>query len=114
MGLFSKTAINTGTDSLKITSKYFSLDIPYAKIISAELRTDVDLGRMITGTQGGLTYCGQFKNEEFGMFDVLFHPTALLLLVIRYGDDKTVVVNGRTVEKTKEIHGIISQRMKSE
>ncbi|WP_400202806.1 PH domain-containing protein [Methanomethylophilus alvi] len=104
MGFFSKNDIRMEEDAFIFKSKYFSYEIPYTDIKDVKLRDDIDLGRMITGTSGALSHYGNFKNDDYGSYDVIFHVTAKLLIVLEFGEGKHVVFNMGNVESTKDFY----------
>ena len=73
------------------------------EILSVDYETELDLGKRINGNGSVRIQAGQFRNERFGNYRLYSYNRCSEYVVIGT-ETKTIVVNDKTPEKTKELY----------
>lgn len=73
------------------------------EILSVDYEKELDLGRRINGNGSVRIQAGQFRNERFGNYRLYSYNGCREYVVIGT-EDKMIVVNDKTSEKTKELY----------
>lgn len=73
------------------------------EILSVDYEKELDLGRRTNGNGSVRIQAGQFRNKRFGNYR-LYSYNACREYVVIDTEDKTIVVNDKTPERTKELY----------
>lgn len=94
-------------NTLKIEADYWSdLQIDCDKIENAEYRDTFDKGTRTNGLGSARLSLGNFRNDEFSDYTLYSYNQNDSCVVMRV-DGKTLVVNGKTADETKELYNLI-------
>lgn len=94
-------------NTFKIEPDYWSdLQIDCDKIENAEYRDTFDKGVRTNGLGSARLSLGNFRNDEFGDYTLYSYNQNDSCVVMRV-DGKTLVVNGKTADETKELYNLI-------
>lgn len=94
-------------NTLKIEADYWSdLQIDCDKIENAEYRDTFDKGTRTNGLGSARLSLGNFRNDEFGDYTLYTYNQNDSCVVMRV-NGKTLVVNGKTADETKELYNLI-------
>ncbi|MCB6201726.1 DUF3784 domain-containing protein [Extibacter muris] len=117
IGLLVAAALYTGDvnvrfemDGMNIhTSVIGNKRVEYEDIRSVAYEEDMDVGRRTGGIGSFRIQAGGFKNSEFGAYHLYSYTDCDEYVVMEtvYG---TVVINGKTTSKTRELYQEISER----
>ena len=73
------------------------------EILSVDYEKELDLGRRTNGNGSVRIQAGQFRNKRFGNYRLYSYNACREYVVIDI-EDKTIVVNDKTPERTKELY----------
>lgn len=94
-------------NTFKIEANYWTdLQIDCDKIENAEYRDTFDKGTRTNGLGSARLSLGNFRNDEFGDYTLYSYNKNDSCVVMRV-DGKTLVVNGKTADETKELYNLI-------
>lgn len=82
------------------------MQIDCDKIENAEYRDTFDKGNRTNGLGSARLSLGNFRNDELGDYILYSYNKNDSCIVIRV-DGKTLVVNGKTDDETKELYNLI-------
>lgn len=108
--LTGKYSVNYGADSFTVDANYQgNTKINYADIESMEYRETDDAGGRDFGFATPFIMMGKYTNKEFGSYTRYTYTSCDSCVVIKTGK-KTLVVNGKDVERTKEIYNNLQKK----
>lgn len=79
--------------SVSVEAPYCKVTIAYSEIETIELRTELDRGKRTKGLSSSEMKSGNYKNEEFGDYLCATYTSSDVYIVIKRGNEKTVVLN---------------------
>lgn len=79
--------------SVFVEAPYCKVTIAYSEIETIELRTELDRGKRTKGLSSSEMKSGNYKNEEFGDYLCATYTSSDVYIVIKRGNEKTVVLN---------------------
>lgn len=80
-------------DAVSVEAPYCKVTIAYSEIETIELRTVWIRGRRTKGLSSSEMQSGNYKNEEFGDYLCATYTSSDVYIVIKRGNEKTVVLN---------------------
>lgn len=80
-------------NSVSVEAPYCKLTFAYSEIESIELRTEWNRGKRTKGLSNSQMQSGNYKNEEFGDYLCATYTSSDVYIVIKRGNEKTVVLN---------------------
>lgn len=95
--------VTADDDYVSIDATMVHEDIPYSSITSVELRDDVDYGHRVAGLSNGGYLTGDFRNDEFGDYQLAVHRDVDLCVVIHWSGG-VMVVNCGDAGSTEELY----------
>lgn len=95
--------VTTDDDSVSIDATMVHEDIPYSSITSVELRNDVDYGHRVAGLSNGGYLTGEFRNDEFGSYQLAVNRDVDLCVVIHWSGG-VMVVNCADAGSTEDLY----------
>lgn len=104
LGFTGDLQVQYDDTSFTIEASYWSdLTVEYAAIDSVEYREYCEPGRRTNGFGSPRLSMGTFYNEEFGTYTRYSYTACKACVVVKSGE-KTLVIGGADVERTKEIY----------
>lgn len=90
----------------------YQIVISYAEIQNVDYLEDEDysLGEMLEGVQGRRLWCGRWKNEALGEYELYADPKVKAWAVIKT-DSGTVLFNAENNEMTKKLADAIREQL---
>lgn len=80
-------------DSVSVDAPFCKVTVAYSEIETVELRTVLDRGKRTKGLSSSEMKSGNYKNEEFGDYLCATYTSSDVYIVIKRGNEKTVVLN---------------------
>ena len=81
-----------------------TVSVVWDEIEESEVRSDVDYGTCISGTDTAREKSGVWQNDEFGEYDLYINPKIGSCIVCRLDSGRYVVVNIESEKTTQSLH----------
>lgn len=101
-------------DSVSVEAPYCKVTIAYSEIETVELRSIWIRGRRTKGLSSSEMQSGNYKNEEFGDYLCATYTSSNVYIVIKRGNEKTVVLNQTDNAATEALFRSIQEKRNTE
>ncbi len=105
------TGVKTEDNQLTIKALFFSETIEYSDIASIELRTDIDYGTRVVGSDFIGAKSGAFSNKEFGKYRCAIVSSQKDAIVVKKTDGSYVVFNTKNNDELNNILNTVKSKM---
>ncbi|MDR0198173.1 MAG: hypothetical protein LBI08_00315 [Methanomassiliicoccaceae archaeon] len=93
-------SVSMDDDKLNVSAPMMKRSVDYDDIVKVELRSDIIIGSRANGLGNVKINSGNFKNVEFGHYDLAGYNDVRVYVVVTPVSGKVLVFNLDTVDKT--------------
>lgn len=97
--------VELSPDGMKLNSSAgVTTQVMWDQVAQAEIRSDVDYGTCVSGTDTGKEKSGVWQNDEFGEYDLYIDPKIDSCVACLLEDGRYVLVNVENAKTTKSLY----------
>lgn len=108
----SVTAVTVEDDGLSFAAESgYTSSLKWDEVKNVELRSEVDYGTLVDGSDTSKEKSGRWTNDEFGEYELFVSPKISTCIVCTLQSDRTIVLNYESEESTESFYQAILEKL---